>query len=45
MTKEVKFYWWKSFKIWKVSGHNIEQITKKCDELCAKYNAIHFEIM
>lgn len=44
-TREVKFYWFKSFKIFKVSGKTIEDITDKCYALCDKYHAIHFEIL
>ena len=44
MTREVKFYWWKSYKVWKVSGDSLEAIIEKCAELCEKYHAIHFEI-
>lgn len=45
MTKQVKFYWWKSYKIWEVKGRNIEEITEKCHTMCEKYNANHFEIL
>lgn len=45
MTKQVKFYWWKSYKIWEVKGRNIEEITEKCHMMCEKYNANHFEIL
>ena len=45
MTKEVKFYWWKSYKIWKVSGKDIDEITKKAEMLANKYNALHFEVL
>lgn len=45
MTREVKFYWWNSYKVWKVSGANIEEITKKAAATSDKYHAIHFEIL
>ena len=45
MTKEVKFYWWQSYKVWKVSGKDIEEITKKAAKLSEKYHAIHFEVL
>lgn len=45
MTKKVKFYWWKSYKVWEVSGANIEEISKKAAAISDRYNAIHFEII
>lgn len=45
MTKQVKFYWWKSYKVWNVAGNTIEDITNKCHKLCEKYKAVHFEIL
>lgn len=45
MKRKVKFYWWKSCKVWEISGRNIEDITEKADSLCGKYHAIHFEIL
>lgn len=45
MTKQVKFYWWKSYKLWTVTGKSIEEITEKCHKMCEKYNVLHFEIL
>ena len=45
MTREVKFYWWKSYKVWTVKGNNILEIEAKCHELAEKYGAIHFEVL
>ena len=45
MTRKVKFYWWKSCKIWNVSGRSIGEITEKANAMCDKYHAIHFEIL
>lgn len=45
ISKQVKFYWFKSYKIWIVKGDSIDQIMKRCDELCAKYHALHYEIL
>lgn len=45
MKRQVKFYWWKSYKIWEVRGKSIEDITERAQALCEKYNALHFEIL
>ena len=45
MTKQVKFYWWQSYKVWQVSGKDIADITSKCEKLTEKYHALHFEIL
>ena len=45
MTREVKFYWWKSYKVFKVNGTDIEEITQKAIAISDKYHAIHFEIL
>ena len=45
MSRQVKFYWWKSYKVWKVNGANIEEIVEKCHKLSEKYKAIHFEVL
>lgn len=45
MTKNVKFYWWASCKTWKVSGKDMDDIMNKCDDLCWKYHAVHYEIL
>lgn len=45
MKREVKFYWWKSVKIWTVCGADIDEITRKCNNMCVKYHALHFEIL
>lgn len=45
MTKEVKFYWRNSYKVWKVNGKSVDEITEKCHAMCEKYHAIHFEIL
>lgn len=45
MSREVKFYWWKSYKIWKVNGATIEEIVKKASNMSEKYHAIHFEVL
>lgn len=43
--RQVKFYWFRSVKLFTVSGKTIDEITNKCYELCDKYHAIHFEIL
>lgn len=45
MKKQVKFYWWQSYKIWEVFGKDIMEITAKCEKMCEKYHAKHFEIL
>lgn len=45
MKRKVKFYWWSSTKEWIVTGKDITEIQKKCDDLCTKYHALHFEIL
>ena len=45
MAKQVKFFWWKSYKVWRVTGSSIEAIVEKAEALCEKYHAIHFEVL
>ena len=45
ITKKVKFYWWKSYKVWEVSGNTLDDVVFKCWALVERYNAIHFEIL
>ena len=45
MTRKVEFIWWKSRKVWNISGKDINDITKKADILCNKYHAVHFQIL
>lgn len=45
MTVQVRFYWWQSIKVWKVSGKNMDDIVEKCHILCNKYHAKHFEVL
>ena len=45
MVMKVKFYWFKSYKVWEVRGKDIEEIVEKCDKLCEKYKAINFEVL
>lgn len=45
MERNVKFLWRSSYRIWKVSGRDIDEITEKCWKLAYKYNAMHFEIL
>ena len=45
MTVQVKFYWWQTIKVWKVSGKNEDEIIEKCHNLCEKYHATHFEVL
>lgn len=45
MKKEVKFYWRNNYKIWTVFGADIDEITRKCHNMCVKYHALHFEVL
>ena len=45
MSKQVKFYWWKSYKVWKVSGKDIDEITARAEKLAEKYHALHYEVL
>lgn len=45
MKKQVKFYWWRSYKVWDVTGKSIDEIIEKCDKMCEKYRALHYEIL
>ena len=45
MTKQVKFYWWATVKIWNVKGSDLDDIVQKCHELATKYHARHFEVL
>lgn len=45
MKRQVKFYWWATVKVWDVCGQNLDDIVAKCDELCVKYKAKHFEVL
>lgn len=45
MTRQVKFYWWASYKVWEVSGKSLDDIVSKCNALCERYKAIHFEVL
>ncbi len=43
--KRVKFYWFSKYKVWEVEGRDVQIIMKKCHDMCARYHAIHFEIL
>ena len=45
MKKKVEFLWWSSRKTWEVYGKNIDEIIEKCEKLCYKYHAKHFQIL
>ena len=45
MTRKVEFIWWKTRKVWNITGKDISEITKKSDMLAQKYHAVHFQIL
>lgn len=45
MKCKVEFLWWASRKVWEVAGNDIDDIINKCDKLCYKYHAIHYQIL
>lgn len=45
MKVKVEFLWWSSRKTWVVSGKDMDDIVAKCEKLCYKYHANHFQIL
>lgn len=45
MKKNVKFLWWSSYKVWTVYGKTLDEIVEKCEKMCYKYHAMHFEVL
>ena len=41
----VEFLWWSNRKVWEVSGKDMNDVMRKCEKLCYKYNAQHYQIM
>lgn len=45
MKYKVKFLWFSSYKVWEVFARSTEELLEKCDKLCYKYHAMHYEVL
>ena len=45
MTVKVKFKWYKTEKVWDISGSSLDDIKTKCEEKRVKYHATEFTIL